>query len=90
MERETATYRCPECRRQIRTLADEYGEHGCICGWEPDGLANDVWEYVRDCVRDGNKPDSLTFSLIYLQHGGVPGRKIDKLITKELAKYART
>lgn len=30
-----ATYRCPNCGRQIRTLDDEYGDHGCICGWEP-------------------------------------------------------
>ena len=29
------TYRCPKCRRQIRTLADEAGDHGCPCGWEP-------------------------------------------------------
>lgn len=30
-----ATYHCPRCGRQIRTLDDEYGDHGCICGWEP-------------------------------------------------------
>jgi hypothetical protein len=33
-----ATYTCPECGRKIRTLADEYGDHGCICGWEPSNL----------------------------------------------------
>lgn len=87
VERETVTYTCPECRRRITVLADEYGDHGCACGWEPNTLADDVWEYVRDCVHDGDKPDSLTFSLIYLQHGGVPGRRIDELIAKELAKY---
>lgn len=37
MERhgESATYTCPKCRRKIRVLADEYGDHGCVCGWEP-------------------------------------------------------
>lgn len=35
MVRETTTYRCPQCRRRIAVLADEYGDHGCICGWEP-------------------------------------------------------
>jgi hypothetical protein len=29
------TYQCPQCHRQIRTLDDEYGDHGCPCGWEP-------------------------------------------------------
>jgi hypothetical protein len=29
------TYQCPQCRRQIRTLDDEYGDHGCPCGWGP-------------------------------------------------------
>lgn len=36
MDRETTTYKCPQCRRQIRTLAEEHGEHGCSCGWEPE------------------------------------------------------
>lgn len=35
MEREIATYTCPECRRRLTVLADEYGDHGCPCGWEP-------------------------------------------------------
>ncbi|WP_280523066.1 hypothetical protein [Paenibacillus campinasensis] len=29
------TYQCPKCRCDIRTLDDEYGDHGCPCGWEP-------------------------------------------------------
>lgn len=33
--REYSTYRCPRCGRQIRVLADEYGDHPCICGWAP-------------------------------------------------------
>lgn len=47
MERETATYTCPQCRRQIRTLADEAGDHGCSCGWEPNKLALCI-----DCDRE--------------------------------------
>ncbi|WP_010495022.1 hypothetical protein [Paenibacillus elgii] len=35
--REVATYTCPACRRKIRVLADEYGDHGCICGWAGPG-----------------------------------------------------
>lgn len=36
-----ATYRCPCCHRQIRTLDDEYGDHGCVCGWDPDNDEGD-------------------------------------------------
>lgn len=36
MERETATYTCPRCRRRNACLADELGDHGCGCGWNPD------------------------------------------------------
>lgn len=36
MERESASYTCPNCRNRIITLADEYGDHPCgRCGWEP-------------------------------------------------------
>ncbi|WP_178023054.1 hypothetical protein [uncultured Paenibacillus sp.] len=34
-KREIATYTCPRCRRRLTVLADEYGDHGCSCGWEP-------------------------------------------------------
>lgn len=34
MPRETTTVNCPQCLRQIRVLADEYGDHGCACGWD--------------------------------------------------------
>jgi DNA-directed RNA polymerase subunit RPC12/RpoP len=36
MERETASYKCPNCRRTIIVLADEYADHPCSCGWDPD------------------------------------------------------
>jgi hypothetical protein len=36
MEREVATYTCPQCHRVNRCLADEYGDHGCICGYSPE------------------------------------------------------
>ncbi|CAM2953964.1 hypothetical protein PASE110613_09335 [Paenibacillus sediminis] len=55
MERETTTYTCPQCRRQSRVLADEYGDHGCPCGWEPDydeggddGRVENVIEKLRE------------------------------------------
>lgn len=41
-EAETATYTCPSCRRRIRVLADEYGDHGCPCGWNPDDNENEM------------------------------------------------
>lgn len=54
MERETATYTCPECQRRITVLADEYGDHGCICGWEPDeDIEDDDDDYEWD---DGSLP----------------------------------
>jgi|GEM_PF-3132313 len=90
MERETAAYTCPQCRRQLRTLADEYGDHGCICGWEPRTLADDVREYVERCVDGRDIPDAFDFSMIwYPRHKSVPGRKIHELIAKEMAKYER-
>jgi len=33
---ESATQRCPECRRSFRVLADERGTHACPhCGYDP-------------------------------------------------------
>ncbi|RCX22907.1 hypothetical protein DFP94_101496 [Fontibacillus phaseoli] len=87
-ERKTATYTCSECRRQIRTLADEYGDHGCICGWGPNARADDVRKYVKRCVDNGVAPDAFAFALTYeWAYYGAPGREIDELIAKELAKY---
>lgn len=34
-EYETVTYTCPQCRRKVRVLADEYGQQPCSCGWAP-------------------------------------------------------
>lgn len=34
-EREIATQTCPKCGRRQNVLADEVGEHGCPCGWNP-------------------------------------------------------
>lgn len=36
MTYEIATLTCPQCHRHIRVLADEYGDHGCACGWGPE------------------------------------------------------
>jgi len=36
MDRETSSYTCPSCRKTIRVLADEYGDHDCSCGWNPE------------------------------------------------------
>ena len=47
-----ATYTCPECGRKIRTLADEYGDHGCICGWEPSNLRVDIIDENEEEVED--------------------------------------
>ncbi len=36
MERESATQRCPRCRRTFWVLADEAGSHPCpACGYAP-------------------------------------------------------
>lgn len=85
-----ASYRCLCCGRLIRTIADEYGDHGCICGWEPRTLADDVREYVERCIEGGDIPDAFDFAAVwYPRHKNVPGRKINELIAKELAKYDR-
>lgn len=42
MERETTTFTCPQCRRRSTALADEYGDHGCSCGWDPDNDENET------------------------------------------------
>ncbi|MFD1270659.1 hypothetical protein ACFQ3Y_24930 [Paenibacillus motobuensis] len=88
MDRETATFTCPKCRRRHTVLADEYEDHGCVCGWEPRTLDDDVREYVECCVDGDDIPDALDFSMSwYPQHRHVPGQEIAELIAKELAKY---
>lgn len=83
--RETATYTCPQCRRRIVVLADEYGDYGCACGWEPYALDADIRDYVEYCVDRETMPDAFSFSsLLYPRYKDVPGRVIDELITKEL------
>ncbi|MEK4360860.1 hypothetical protein NYE48_28025 [Paenibacillus sp. FSL M7-1455] len=60
MTRETATYTCPQCRRQIRVLADEIGDHPCSCGWDPeyenegDGedMEMNIIEKLRELIGD--------------------------------------
>lgn len=42
------TYQCPQCRRDIRTLDDEYGDHGCPCGWEPYEEADSLAEHENE------------------------------------------
>ncbi|GGF88192.1 hypothetical protein [Paenibacillus abyssi] len=93
MNRETATYRCPQCRRQHRVLADEYGDHGCICGWEPYASAiealdpEDVRDYVDYCRDINVKPDAFAFSTLHRRkYGGVPGREIQRLLDEEYTK----
>lgn len=82
--RETATYTCPECRYQIRTLADEYGDHACPrCGWEPYS-ERDLRADVRKYVVDGGR-DAISFSFEYSpKYDRVPGREIQRMIDKEL------
>ncbi|MDR9852942.1 hypothetical protein RJP21_04925 [Paenibacillus sp. VCA1] len=61
MAHETATYTCPQCRRQICVLADEYGDHPCSCGWDPDyenegdgeDMETNVIEKLRELIGDG-------------------------------------
>jgi hypothetical protein len=37
MTHDTASYRCPNCLKTIRVLADEYGDQPCSnCGWGPE------------------------------------------------------
>ncbi|WP_337102371.1 hypothetical protein [Paenibacillus sp. YIM B09110] len=86
-DREIATYRCPQCRRQIRTLADEVGDHGCQCGWMSVDLAQlrtDIREYVK-----GGGWDAFSFALLASpRYDGVPGREIQRLIDEEKTKEA--
>lgn len=90
--RESSTYTCPSCRRQIRTLADEYGDYGCICGWQPQAygdseLERDIEAYVEWCRGNGFVADAFAFALSYQRkYGRVPGRVIDELITKEMVQ----
>lgn len=80
MERETATFTCPKCRRQSRVLADEYGDHGCPCGWDPaeERLREDIRRYVK---RGGW--DAFSFSLLASPlYGDVPGRVIQRIINE--------
>ena len=49
MERETATWTCPNCRIRNRTLADEAGDHPCgRCGWEPYAEREAEDEFVNE------------------------------------------
>jgi Zn finger protein HypA/HybF involved in hydrogenase expression len=46
--RESASQRCPRCRKSFRTLADEVGDHPCpYCGYDPD-------EYEDNYEEDGD------------------------------------
>jgi hypothetical protein len=86
-DRESVTYTCPKCRRRIRTLADEAGDHGCQCGWMPVDtrqLRADIREYVK-----GGGWDAFSFSLLTSpRYDGVPGHEIQRIIDEEKTKEA--
>ncbi|NGM81240.1 hypothetical protein G5B47_02305 [Paenibacillus sp. 7124] len=96
-----ATYRCPLCGRQIRTLEDEYGDHGCACGWLPhkdeddyaDLLAN-IRTFVSRGIDNGDlppEPDEAAmdfcaeYRVDYAEHGAL----VERIINEEVRKYGR-
>lgn len=90
-----ASYKCPKCGRLIRTLADEAGDHGCSCGYDPeaerefyDGLRTTIGCYVEECVERGSIPDAFAFAIAYQrEYGRVPGEIIERMINEEVARY---
>lgn len=60
MERESATERCPKCRRQFRVLTDEVNDHDCpYCGYTREQVQIDAMlaeSYEKD-EEDGDSDE---------------------------------